>query len=129
MITPVTTLKLMNVPMDPGQDNQVDFTGVNAQLAWMSGRVLKTYANFTYQKKDLTVCVPEGADVLWNVNYCAYQNDVFPGKWFYAFVTKIEYVSDEVTRLTLETDVFQTWQFNYTILPSFVEREHEDEGT
>jgi hypothetical protein len=45
-------------------------------------------------------------------------------KWFYAFITKMEYLNDKVSRVYIETDVYQTWMFNVSILDSFVVREH-----
>lgn len=52
-----------------------------------------------------------------------YQNSNFSSKWFYAFVTSVEYVNPEMTAVTIETDVVQTWMFDYTVHKTFIERE------
>jgi hypothetical protein len=53
-----------------------------------------------------------------------YDNKNFSGRWFYAFITKIEYVAESAANIYFETDVFQTWYLDCTLLASFVEREH-----
>ena len=53
-----------------------------------------------------------------------YKNTHYLNKWFYAYITKMEYENDNCTRIYIKTDVFQTWQFDLTYMKSFVEREH-----
>lgn len=64
-----------------------------------------------------------------NYNYCMYQNENYTNKWFYAFITNMQYVNDNMTEITIETDVFQTWQFNINYKKMFVEREHVNDDT
>lgn len=52
-----------------------------------------------------------------------YQNEAYSDKWFYAFITKMEYVNNNMTRIEIATDVWQTWQFDITFKESFIERE------
>lgn len=53
------------------------------------------------------------------VNYLIFNNGE---KDIYAFITRKEYVNEEVTRLNFEIDVIQTYLFDFTIDKSFVER-------
>lgn len=53
------------------------------------------------------------------VNYLSFSNGE---KTIYAFITRKEYISEEVTRLHYEIDVMQTFLFDFTINKSFVER-------
>ena len=57
------------------------------------------------------------------INYAIYRNANFGSKWFYAFVTKIEYVNQSTSLVYLEQDYIQTWYFELTLKESFVERE------
>jgi hypothetical protein len=41
----------------------------------------------------------------------------------------MKYINDEMTEITIETDVFQTWQFDIIYKPMFVEREHVSDDT
>lgn len=52
-----------------------------------------------------------------------YLNENYTDKWFYAFITKMEYDNDFNTKIYISTDVFQTWQFDLDFKESFVERE------
>lgn len=127
--TPQSKIYLLNVPMSADQKNQIDFTSAGAQSAYFAGRVIAAYTDFTYQRKDNIVRVPVEADAIWNCNYVMYQNSNFTGKWFYAFVTEIEYRNDGCTWLHLKTDVFQTWLFNFSFRQCLVEREHVADDT
>jgi hypothetical protein len=129
MIAPETILKIINCDLQPDQKNQLDFASLNDQQAYFNNHLLFVYDEFSFQRKDNAVKVPENMDALWAANYCMYNNQVLPNKWFYAFITRMEYLNENTTLLYLETDVFQTWLFDYTFLASFVEREHEDENT
>lgn len=58
-----------------------------------------------------------------------YQNENYGNKWFYAFITNMEYDNDYMTNISIETDVYQTWQFDIIFKKSFVEREHVEDDT
>jgi hypothetical protein len=70
------------------------------------------------------LAVDQSVDQLYGTNYVMFQNADYNGKWFYAFVTKLEYQQRNSTFVYLELDVLQTWMFDYTFKPSFVVREH-----
>lgn len=65
-------------------------------------------------------------DELIKYNYCMYQNKNYSNKWFYAFITGMRYVNDNTTFINIQTDVWQTWQFDLVFKRSFVEREMID---
>lgn len=78
-----------------------------------------------YQRVNSGVCdVDLSIEKVYNVNYMRFQNTDFLNKWFYAFVTKVEYVNNNCSRLYYEIDVMQTYRFDFSYLPSFVERNH-----
>lgn len=125
MITPNTTVRLLTgVPLTNKNEHQMTFADIHAQAAYFTPKTLFSFTDFTYQREDNAIKVPKGYDELYNVNYIMYQNTNYAGKWFYAFVTKREYVNPNTTRLYLELDVWQTYQFDITLKQSFVEREH-----
>lgn len=120
---PQSNIRLLHSPLDPNGQNQIRFSSVAAQSAYFSSLIVGTeYSGLTYQRHDNIMYVPEHIDNLWSVNYCMYQNNNFNSKWFYAFVTKMEYINDECTALTIKTDVFQTWMLSCTLLDSFIVR-------
>ena len=77
----------------------------------------------TYQRKDGYLRFDGSFEDCIQYNYCMYQNTNYSDKWFYAFITDVMYLNDEVCGLKLETDTFQTWQFDIVYKPSFIERE------
>lgn len=63
---------------------------------------------------------------LYEANYCMFMNPTgdYAGKWWYAFVTDVAYVNDQVSEVLFEIDPLQTWMFDYTVTECYVEREH-----
>ena len=125
----ITKMYLLNVPLENDYKNTLYFTSKAAQQQYFQSRIIKSYTDFSYQRKDRIVRIPEQYDNLYNINYVMYQNSNYSNKWFYAFVTNMEYINDGRTDLHIETDVIQTWLFDYVVKPSFIEREHVSDDT
>ena len=131
--TPDTAVYLANTPLNV---NKKDTFAPNnwtaaAQLQYFQGCIPSptsryTFTDFTFQRKDGVIRVPINVEVLYSagVNYCFYRNTHYNGKWFYCFITKMEFLNENTTALYIKTDVFQTWYFQMQIKTSFVEREH-----
>ena len=71
------------------------------------------------------VSVNKNIDQLWGTNYIMFQNADYNNKWFYGFVTHLEYRNRSMTNVHFQIDVFQTWCFEMNFKPSFVVREHQ----
>lgn len=129
----ITNVKLLNVPLESDSKHTLYFTSLSTQQSYFSSKVVSgcNFTDFSYQRKDSIIRVPLQYDDLISkgVNYVMYQNKAFSSKWFYAFIKDIKFVSPGRSDLVIETDVIQTWFFDYTIKPSFVEREHVDDDT
>lgn len=63
-------------------------------------------------------------DKLYSANYVIFINPEFGNKYFYGFITNLEFVNIRCTRVYIEIDVMQTWMFDYTFKPSYIERQH-----
>ena len=125
VITPNTDVILLKVPLEMDETNQLTFANATAQYNYFYGLAnKKVFDNFTYQRKDNTIKVEAPIDELYGYNYVMYRNTNYSSKWFYAFITNIQYVSDKVTSLTIKTDVWQTWQFALTYKAVLIDREH-----
>ena len=129
-IEPNTTIKIYaNVPLDINQDRSIAWANITEQNTYFhggeSGILVKTYANSTYQRVRKGVMrIEETADFLYDCNYLAFQNTNYGNKWFYAFITSVEYVNDITSEITFEIDELQTWYFDMTLQPCIVERCH-----
>lgn len=81
-------------------------------------------ANFQRIEGRMFISVNKSIDELWGVNYLKFRNTQYNDKWFYAFVTKLEFVQRNTTYVHFEIDVLQTWMFEMNFKPSYVVREH-----
>ena len=128
-ITPQTELRLIKCPIESDNRNQITFTNTTAQYNYFNSLPHLEVDNFTYQRKDSVIRYPAHIDSILTYNYVMYKNENYSNKWFYAFITKMEYVNDNMTLITIHTDVYQTWMFDMVWKRSFVEREHVNDDT
>lgn len=128
-ITPQTEIRLLKVPFGLDNRNQLTFNSKQAQTNYFLGLPYTSADNCTYQRKDNIIRYPALVDNIINYNYVMYQNEAYSDKWFYAYITSIDYVNDNLSNIHIQTDVFQTWQFDLDFKPSFIEREHVNDDT
>ncbi len=129
VITPSTDLKLLKVPLEMDEVNQLTFASREAQYNYFNSLPKLEVDDFTYQRKDGVIRFGANFDDVLTYNYCMYRNDEFSDKWFYAFVTDVIWKSPNSTDITIKSDVWQTWQFDLNFKPVFVEREHVNDDT
>lgn len=128
-ITPQTNLKLLKVPIEIDLKNQLTFTSLENQFNYFNGLNKLEVEGFSYQRADNIIRYPAHIDSIINYNYCMYQNYNYTNKWFYAFITGMRYVNDNMTDISIKTDVYQTWLFDVNFKPCFIEREHVSDDT
>ena len=127
-IAPNSTIRLYaNVPLDNSYTNTLWFNSLADQESYFHGTasVIATLSNQYYQrasKNTLKIQYPLGS--CYQCNYLAFRNTSFENKWFYAFVTNVEYINNEVTEITYELDVMQSFLKDVSVVSCFVEREH-----
>lgn len=118
---------LSGIPWNRDYAHTRYFDTQSQQTSYMLGR------NVVEQMDEANIVRIEGrhyiqvkgqVDKYWNANYLMFQNAEFNNKWFYAFITKIEYIQKNLTRIYFDIDIFQTWHFDVSWKPSFVIREH-----
>ena len=129
VITPQSDVYLLQVPLEINDINQLTFTDATAQYNYFHSLPHLSVHDFTYQRKDNTIRYGANYDSLISYNYVMYRNDAYSNKWFYAFIDGMEYLNDNVTAISIKTDVWQTWQFDLTYKRTFVEREHVSNDT
>ena len=129
IITPQSDVYLLKVPLEIDNENQLTFASKLAQYNYFYNLPKMEFTDFTYIRKDGVLRVPELIDELYSYNYVMYRNDAYSDKWFYAYITGMEYMNDNVTDISIANDVFQTWQFDLDYKRTFVEREHVSDDT
>lgn len=129
IITPNTDLYLLKVPLEINALNQLDFENASSQYNYFNSLPKVTVDDFTYQRKDGTIRFPMQMDEIITYNYCMYRNTEYSDKWFYAYITNMEYINDNMTLISIKTDSWQTWQFNLNYKPCLIDREHTNDDT
>lgn len=120
---------LKNVPFDKSYNHTIKWSSATVQHNTLLGQN-STYVKYvltsqSYQrwKRDY-IRVDKTCDDLYDCNYLAFRNSTTGGKWFYAFLDEPEYINNNCSQLHYTIDVMQTWMFDFTVPPCFVEREH-----
>lgn len=124
MASNISKVYLLNVPLEDDLKNTLYFSSSSNQHSYFEGVIGKTYTNVSYQSETRTFRCPDQIDSVRQYNYMMWQNSAYSNKWFYAFIKKMTYVSDGYTDVVFEVDPLQTFMFDITVKPSFVEREH-----
>lgn len=130
-ITPNSIIYLYTgIPLDPSYNNTLWFETLHDQETYfgigITGSFVKGVWNRQYYTRvnrgqiKLKVC----ADEIYDCNYLSFKNTNYGDKWFYAFITSIEWVNNEVSLISFEIDVMQTYMFDAQLMECYVEREH-----
>ena len=125
----ITKVYLLSVPLEDDYKDTLYFANATAQHNYFAGQVVKSYTDFSYQRKDSVIRVPAQVDTIRNCNYVMYQNSAYSNKWFYAFINRMVYIDDGRTDIYISTDVLQTWMFEMQFKDSYIEREHVNDDT
>lgn len=125
-IVPNTVIKVLTgVRICNDYEHTIYFDTVENQRAYFSGLAKFTFNNQTYQRANKnSVRVNKCADDIYDCNYLMFQNTSYGNKWFYAFITSIDYVNNETAEINYQIDVMQTWFFECDIKMCLVERSH-----
>lgn len=125
-IAPNTNIRILaNCPLDNTYDHTIYMLSPASQKEYFMSLTKYILPNQTYQRYSVgKMRVEKKAEDLYDCNYLMFQNSSFGDKWFYAFITRVTYVSNTTSEIEFELDVMQTWFFDYDLKPCFVEREH-----
>lgn len=126
MVEPKTDIRLLtNVPLDPTYNHTIRFADSTAQSTYFNNKTKHKLTRQTYQRVQRGYAkVQLSADDCYDCNYMMFRNTSYGSKWFYAFITGVEYLNDNACYITFVLDVLQTWWFDFTIRDSMVVREH-----
>lgn len=129
IIEPNTEIYLLKSPIELDDNNQLNFANKAEQFNYFNSLPKISNTLCTYQRRENIIRYAGRIEDILGYNYCMYRNKNHGNKWFYAFITDMEYKSDEVTWVTIKEDSWQTWQFDIDFKQSFVEREHVNDDT
>lgn len=115
--------------IDNSYSNTIDFKSPSEQLSYWGSLVKYTITDFMYIRRSQSyIKVNKGLSELDAVNYLYFRAEE-SGKMYFCFVTSKEYISENATYLYFETDVLQSYMFDYEVKQSYVLQEHCDRWT
>ena len=111
-------------------EETVYFPNIAEQTAFFKNQVAASgnviFPKQSYQRHSKnTLRILANAEMIMDYNYLMFQNKGHGGipKWFYAFITNIEYVNENTTDVYYEIDEIQTWFWGLKLGQCFVDRE------
>lgn len=127
-IEPNTTIKLYkNVPCDSEYINTLFFADRTAQNNYFHGsaNVVTTLQHQSYTRQSRnSIRIQGNISSIFQCNYMAFQNASFMSKWFYCFITDVEYVNNITVEVTYEIDYIQTFLLDCKLNRCFIKRNH-----
>lgn len=118
---------LSGVPFSNDYKNTRWFTTFTEQINYFNNKVkvhTEEKANFQRMGDEVFILANIGIDDIRSANYVMFQNSSYSTKWWYGFVTRLEYVQRNTTKVHIQLDVIQTWIHDFDFKPSMVVREH-----
>ena len=132
-VAPNGTIQLFrSVELTPAYTDTIWFPNISTQDSVFTAQVDYQFTNQMYTRvSGNKVRVHIVADEIRDCSYMRFQNvRGTKSKWFYAFITNVEYVNEQVTEITYEIDEIQSWYFegnsNNHFSKCFIERQHNE---
>lgn len=126
-IPPNSTVEIFgDLGLSPTHDDTLYFASTGAKDNYFSAlNKLGTYLNLSYSRRNRGVIrLQAPMSTLVGASYMRFKNTSFENKWFYAFITGVEYVNNVTTDIFFEIDVIMTWMGAFTLGQCYVERQH-----
>lgn len=127
--SPETNLMLLAVPIQSDYSQTLWFDSLDSQTNYFKGKVVdggNIGSNFNFIKKDHRICIEGNIDKLFIANYMMYNNSNFGSKWFYCFIDRLEWASQNSTYVYFHTDCIQTWYFDVNWYDCYIIRAHQE---
>lgn len=121
--TPSGTIAFYRVPWKSDYKDVRLFTSKTEESNYFSSP-LRVEQNYTYIRDKQAIKVNANKEAMEQYNYIRYMNENFSFKWFYAFITGVEYINQNACYVYFTQDVYTTWWDCFSIKSAFVEREH-----
>lgn len=125
MSTPNTSVWVCRgVKTDKTYNHVLLFGSASARFNYFTSKAVRSFDNYTYQRVERYLTVGVNSEVIEECNYLVFINRTFSDKVYYAFIDKIEYLSDKTSRIYFTLDVMQTWFPDCTLHPCYIDRQH-----
>jgi hypothetical protein len=111
------------VPLDSRYEHTVLFDSLEAQIEYFTSKRARTLTDYSYIRKTWELKVSAEFENARTWNYLFFRNSD-TSKYYFYFINQIEYENNGMVKLSLELDVLQTYMFDFSLSPCFIERAH-----
>lgn len=125
----ISELKILKgVPFSQEDRRWLTFHSLAEQQQFFSSKAIKTFNNLSFVKGFLNKKIKLDFEGNYNelilANYVMFKNEPYESKWFYAYITNFEYISDYCINIEIEIDYFQSYMGEIQFYPCEIERQH-----
>ena len=122
-IVPDSTVSLYSGVQIDG-DEQLVFRNKTNQTAYFQSKLVRQTVNCPDVRKTGILRLEVAGSVVATCNYLSFINPSFDNKIVYARILDYDYINNECVEIAYEIDYWQTWMFDVTFDPCYIEREH-----
>lgn len=126
-----THVRLLDVPWDSAYRDVVAWSSAEERDKWFASRAGSWFSsNFQNLRPGEPISVPVPYSSVYKYNYIVVTNpqqpvdDEGPARSYFYFITGVQYLSPQATRLTLQLDVMTTYAGAITYGNAYVDRGH-----
>lgn len=126
-----THVRLLDVPWDSAYRDVVAWSSAEERDRWFASRAGSWFSsNFQNLRPGEPISVPVPYSSVYKYNYIVVTNpqqpvdDEGPARSYFYFITGVQYLSPQATRLTLQLDVMTTYAGTITYGNAYVDRGH-----
>lgn len=126
-----THVRLLDVPWDSAYRDVVAWSSAEERDEWFASRAGSWFSsNFQNLRPGEPISVPVPYSSVYKYNYIVVTNpqqpvdDEGPARSYFYFITGVQYLSPQATRLTLQLDVMTTYAGAITYGNAYVDRGH-----
>lgn len=117
-----------NIKLDKSYINVLSYSQAD-MLSLCRTNAVATDNDYSFIRENGAILVEFPYATCLGCNYMAYQNKDYSNKWFFAFIDKVEYVSEKATRIYFTIDSWSTFYDDWSSNAVFVHREHVSDDT
>ena len=119
-----------NIKLDKNYKNVLKYSEQQMIELITNQNNLVYYGNkFSFLREDGSIKVEVPYSQALQSNYIAFQNPDYSNKWFFAFIDKVEYISNATTKIYYTIDLFSTWWSYWSPKACYVIREHVEDDS
>lgn len=93
-------------------------------LMLSNDHLVSSKTNYNFIRERGSIKVQETYSNCLKANYMAFQNTDYSGKWFFAFIDKVKYISETATEIYYTVDVWSTWFDYWNPKSCYIVRQH-----